>query len=176
MKTKIIEVLSAAIFLVLSANQTMKLNESFSIEETQKVAEYVHQELKGAGPILLNGKTIDTGNLANILEEMDELYKVFSIAISSTFPAVISNSANTEAYKIGPLGVLEKSLKDFETISKVQTLEDGTRIATILILNPEHPGEQNLLKSLLEKHSSAYAFSANTTGRPFFQAGQFKVK
>lgn len=176
MYTRLLNTLAAAIFSVIAVKEINTLNQSFTHEETMQVAVFMHEELKGTGPYLVNGVSIDPDNIVNILEEMDELYKIFSIAISSTYTGQIAKRASTRNFQIGPLGVLEEALSSFKTISDTKVLGDGSRVATILILNPDVPDEQKKLKNLLKQHSAAYAFSANTTGRPFFQEGEFRVK
>lgn len=174
MNEKLKNALEIAIVTILLSEQIDKLVDSFNNPiKSQKVAEFLHQELKGTGPYLVNDVLINPDNIVDILEGLDELYKVYSIALSYTYPDYLVNDALTDRIKKGPLGELENSLAGFEYFHKNNKIYNGGfRVATLLILNPINLSEQNKLKSILEKFSVVFAFSANITGRPFFQQGQ----
>lgn len=166
--------LISALLVVNFSNGFNNLNDLFSNEKTVQVARYLHEQLIDEGPYLVNGVSINPSDEQSVFEGMDELYKIFSIAITFKYPNYIAKEANTEKYQLGPLGLLEKDLSDFETFYKdIDVLENGAKIAVILVLNPIDPLKLKELKEILRQNSFVYAFSAGAKERPYFERGNY---
>ena len=77
-----------------------------------------------------------------------------------------------EKYQLGPLGIIERELSEFETFYRNnENLVNGARVAVILVLNPMDPLSLDKLKNILAQQSVVYAFSANVSERPNFEPG-----
>lgn len=169
---KLVKTLGAAILLINLANGLDDISMAFGHEKTIQVAKYLHEELKGTGPYLINGVSINPDEVKSILDGMDELYKVFSIAITFSYPDSLSKKASTEKYQLGPLGIIERELSEFETFYRNnENLVNGARVAVILVLNPMDPLSLDKLKNILAQQSVVYAFSANVSEHPNFEPG-----